>query len=388
MLNKVANLVKSNISNLVGNSVGGLASSFIGAAGRGQTEKIAAKLLSKSPLEIGSANVPPNTGHMAENPYQYGQVYYPETTSQLGEGHYMIFDIVIVNPEKFKSSIAKLSADENKRVGELTNGNVKDKLGAFKQSSLKAGSVANKVASAKKIGGLGGQDRLRKQVGGLNSRKPTHTHISDSIILYTPAKGLETNYSVNYEVAETGLIGFLAEKGLTSIVESMGTAGGEILRNLTDTIASALGGGGLRAVLDKSKAIAKNPKKEQIFKDVNFRTFSYTYEFAPRNQKELISTYKIIDLFKFHMHPEIAPNRYFVVPSEFQITYMYRDKANLYFPQISRCVLTDMKVNYAPEGVVSTFTPDEKGAAPTIINMDLSFTELEIMTKQTTALGY
>jgi len=387
MPSKVSSLVKGAVNNLISGSIGGLANSFIGAAGRAQTEKVAARLLNKSPLEIGNANLPPQTGHMAENPYQYGQVYYPETTSQLGEGHYMIFDIVIVNPEKFKSTLKELSAGENKTVGELTNKNFKDKLSTFNKTKLK-GTVNNNVKSAKAITGLNSQDRLRNQVGGLNSRNPTHTHISDSIILYTPPQGLQTEYSVNYDMVETGLAGFLAEKGLTSIVEGLSTATGEIIRGLTDTISSALGGGGLRAVLDKSKARAKNPKKEQVFKDVNFRNFTYKFEFAPRNRKELDSAYKIIELFKFHMHPEIAPNRYFIVPSEFQITYMYREGANLWFPKVSRCVLKDMKVNYAPDNVVSTFTPDERGAAPVIFDMELSFIETEIMTKQTIALGF
>lgn len=387
MPSKVSSLVKGAVNNLISGSIGGLANSFIGAAGRAQTEKVAARLLNKSPLEIGNANLPPQTGHMAENPYQYGQVYYPETTSQLGEGHYMIFDIVIVNPEKFKSTLKELSAGENKTVGELTNKNFKDKLSTFNKTKLK-GTVNNNVKSAKAITGLNSQDRLRNQVGGLNSRNPTHTHISDSIILYTPPQGLQTEYSVNYDMVETGLAGFLAEKGLTSIVEGLSTATGEIIRGVTDTISSALGGGGLRAVLDKSKARAKNPKKEQVFKDVNFRNFTYKFEFAPRNRKELDSAYKIIELFKFHMHPEIAPNRYFIVPSEFQITYMYREGANLWFPKVSRCVLKDMKVNYAPDNVVSTFTPDERGAAPVIFDMELSFIETEIMTKQTIALGF
>jgi len=387
MPSKVSSLVKGAVNNLISGSIGGLANSFIGAVGRAQTEKVAARLLNKSPLEIGNANLPPQTGHMAENPYQYGQVYYPEATSQLGEGHYMIFDIVIVNPEKFKSTLKELSAGENKTVGELTNKNFKDKLSTLNKTKLK-GTVNNNVKSAKAITGLNSQDRLRNQVGGLNSRNPTHTHISDSIILYTPPQGLQTEYSVNYDMVETGIAGFLAEKGLTSIVEGLSTATGEIIRGLTDTISSALGGGGLRAVLDKSKARAKNPKKEQVFKDVNFRNFNYKFEFAPRNRKELESAYKIIELFKFHMHPEIAPNRYFIVPSEFQITYMYREGANLWFPKVSRCVLKDMKVNYAPDNVVSTFTPDERGAAPVIFDMELSFIETEIMTKQTIALGF
>ena len=51
-------------------------------------------------------------------------------------------------------------------------------------------------------------------------------------------------------------------------------------------------------------------------------------------------------------------------------------------------ILKDLKVNYAPDNVVATFTPDDKGAAPVIFDMELGFVETEIMTKQTIALGF
>jgi len=81
-------------------------------------------------------------------------------------------------------------------------------------------------------------------------------------------------------------------------------------------------------------------------------------------------------------------NGYFNVPSEFQITYMYRDQENTYLPRISRCVLKSVDIDYAPESVVSSLPPDERGAPPTIINMSLAFGETEIMTKETVAQGY
>ena len=77
-----------------------------------------------------------------------------------------------------------------------------------------------------------------------------------------------------------------------------------------------------------------------------------------------------------------------IVPSEFQITYMYRDGANMYIPKISRCVLKDMNVDYSPEGVFTTFKGDDMGAHPTLIKMDVTFTETEIMTKETIAKGH
>ena len=82
--NKVANVIKGRIGNMVAGAITNkLMSSFAAA---GQTKKVAAKLLSKSPLEIG--NMSP-TAHMAENPYSYGTECYPQETANLGDGHYV-----------------------------------------------------------------------------------------------------------------------------------------------------------------------------------------------------------------------------------------------------------------------------------------------------------
>ena len=129
---------------------------------------------------------------------------------------------------------------------------------------------------------------------------------------------------------------------------------------------------------------------ESIFKSVPFREFTFPFTFAPKNEKEKDSVHKILQLFRFHMLPQHKndANGYFDVPSEFQITYMYRDNENAYLPKVSRCVLKNCEINYAPDNVVSTLTPDERGAPPTITTMNLTFGETEIMTKETVAKGY
>tara|TARA_Y100000289_G_scaffold59178_1_gene65049 strand:- start:292 stop:558 length:267 start_codon:yes stop_codon:yes gene_type:complete len=88
------------------------------------------------------------------------------------------------------------------------------------------------------------------------------------------------------------------------------------------------------------------------------------------------------------MMPEKEGEGYLKVPSEFQITYMYREGANMYIPKISRCVLKNMSVDFSPEGVFTTFKGDGQGAHPVLTKMDLTFGETEIMTKETIAAGH
>jgi len=83
---KISTILKQSANNLVGNLVGTSLSKLANFANQANTAKLAANLANKSPLEIDNSPV----AHMKENPYDYGQLYYPEETSQLGEGHYVI----------------------------------------------------------------------------------------------------------------------------------------------------------------------------------------------------------------------------------------------------------------------------------------------------------
>ena len=113
----------------------------------------------------------------------------------------------------------------------------------------------------------------------------------------------------------------------------------------------------------KKYGTAFNPNTELVFEKVAMRSFDFNFEMTPRDANENDTCHSIISLFKFHMMPEDSGIGKLAVPSEFQITYMYRDKENSYIPKISRCVLKDLTVDYAPNSKFHTFKQDEKGAS-------------------------
>ena len=381
---KVANVIKGKVASMAMNAIGNkFASSFANA---GQTSKIAAKLLNKSPLEIGNDNP---TAHIKENPYSYGTVYYPQETSNMGDGHYVIFDVLMHNESAYKTQTfvkGLLEPNPNAVVGEF-----------------KGGSTIRNIKNIKREGVVQ-KNRVRGVNSGLFSKfGSNHTYISDSIILYMPPEGMKFDQSASYEAMETGLAGdigmgiggLINDTGFKDKLKSAAKGSTAVIQELTKEAAFGVVGlipgmENARAAYDKFKGQAKNPNLESIFKSVPFREFSFPFTFAPKNEKEKDAVHKIIQLFRFHMLPEqqSGANGYFNVPSEFQITYMYRDNENSYLPRISRCVLKQCAIDYAPEGVVSTLTPDERGAPPTLITMNLSFGETEIMTKETVAKGY
>jgi len=375
--------VFEKIANIFSQNVGNLAS---GVFNNQATNAAAAKILNKSPLEI--TNTP--TAALSNNPYDYGTVYYPSEIANLGTGHYMIFDIVMHQDSKFKNKT-------------FSNNSLVNRSGTGYEGIDDVGQVGeNYSTSGKKVEDIKNKNlekRLVKVDTGIQKQNNTHNHISDSIILYTPPQ-VKTSYKVNYKNAETGFAGFLGQsEGFIDALVRTGKLGAYAVEAAVVAGLSAVPGvGDIKAVTEKFRGAVQNPNFEMVFESVPFRDFSYTYEFAPKNQKEVDAVQKIIQLFKFHMQPEQAQgttlnimggsSNFLIVPSEFQITYMYLDNINSYIPRISRCVLTSLEVDQSPEGVFTTFGADEKGAFPTLTKMTMTFTETEIMTKKRITEGF
>jgi len=124
-----------------------------------------------------------------------------------------------------------------------------------------------------------------------------------------------------------------------------------------------------------------NPRKEQLFRSVDNRRFTFEYQFAPRSEAEAKNIKRIINTFKYHMHPEYLDNSSklaYLFPSEFDIVHMFNNKESEHMNKISTCVLAEMTVNYSPNGQFSTHTD----GFPTQINVQLTFIELETLTKE------
>ena len=377
-INSIVKAVQSNLPAGIGSQISNFASSITGQV---QNNKIAAKLLNKSPLELDSATP---SSHMKENPFQYGTVQYPQEAGNMGDGHYVVFDVLTEQQSAFKytkfdgTNIKKLSGKD------LFSGD----LGALDLANPTAESVFDlKQTQVNK--------RIRKPNSGFAKTFDRYTNISDTIMLYTPKSSLNFAYKTEYEGLGTGMIGM----GIRSAIETSGVAdamgnsyefGAEAIKRLAGTIGDLITDGASTAVQQQVTGTAVNPMLEQTFKSVPFREFQFDYQFIPKNEREKDDVHKIINLFKFHMHPEFAQGSEarFIVPSRFQIMYMYRSKENTYVPRVSRCVLKNMDVNYAAGDEVQSFKGDNQGAPMSNITMNLQFAETEIMTKETIAQGY
>ena len=377
-VNSGANQLKGFIDGAVGNfnaQIDNFTSSFTGLQSSEATKAKARDILNSSPLEIGQGGAV-NPNEALKDRFNFGTIYYPEETSNLDEGHYVIIDIIQNNKTAYGRNMNRKVKDADANEG------FEDSYDPT-QTKLKQR-----------------QKKLRQQKSGINQgTSTTHSRISDSVCIYTPGDAVKFSYAANYESLATGLAGLMAssmEVGKSmDLKEAITQGGGQMLERVLGEavvgIASALPGvGDIRGAIDKSMGRALNPFNEQVFRSVPFREFTFPFVFAPKNRKEMESVHKIIKLFRFHMLPEFSNKTKgaFLSPSEFQITYMYRNKENKYIPHISRCVMKSMDVDYSTEGTFHTFREDDKGAAPITTTINCVFAETEIMTKEMIGLGY
>ena len=295
-------------------------------------------------------------------------------------------DLKVVN----KTEQNRLDADQRRAVALLSSG----VAGAVLGLSV-VGSNAN--LPGKVIGGLAGTAlaggaaaTVIESVRTVRTLGQINLHISQPPI---------ARYSANWENKELGALAGAGSAVQAAFANSeygklleTGTGVGELgIRGAIKAAANLPGaigiGGDLGASVDLASGKVANPYKEQLFTSMGFRQFAFNYKFAPRNETEYNNVRRIIDLFKYHMHPENDPTGLFLeYPSEFEIEYCYNGSRNEHLNKISSCALTDIKVTYGNQDAFTTFIGTN--GAPVEINLELAFTELETLTNDRIADGY
>lgn len=215
-----------------------------------------------------------------------------------------------------------------------------------------------------------------------------------SITLHIPTSP-SVKYGAQWQEADIGaLTGILARSGgnLTSLMETAMTGEaaeflGRTLAGLSD-IPKAFGADvNIQGALQAASGKVPNPNKEQLFKSMNFRQFSFDYKFAPRNASENDSVHAIIREFKKNMHSERSTEGFFLIyPSEFEIKFQYNDGPNIWLHKIKNCALVDLSIVYGSAGTFTTIAGTQ--GAPSEITMQLVFKELEVLNRDAIDEGY
>tara|TARA_A200000159_G_C7318775_1_gene337876 strand:- start:560 stop:1831 length:1272 start_codon:yes stop_codon:yes gene_type:complete len=145
--------------------------------------------------------------------------------------------------------------------------------------------------------------------------------------------------------------------------------------------------------------VIKNPNVELLFQKMNLRTFDLTFKMSPYDAQEGENIRNIVNTFKKAMLPSYdlgdrkvfgfeknqnsfgsggdpALNASFIaVPSVCYVQFMHGGDRNTYVPKYKMCAITDVGVNYTPDGNFATF----QGGAPVATELKISFMETKLI---------
>ena len=132
----------------------------------------------------------------------------------------------------------------------------------------------------------------------------------------------------------------------------------------------------VESLLARSSGQVLNPNMELLFKGVLLRSFNFTFNFAPRFDKEAIAVKNIIRAFKKSMSAKNSTGTgaglFISTPNIFQLEYRSGNNKHPFLNTFKPCALKSMNVDYNASGVYSTY----EDATPVHMKLTLSFQEL------------
>lgn len=137
-----------------------------------------------------------------------------------------------------------------------------------------------------------------------------------------------------------------------------------------------------------TRGVILNPNVELLFQGTDLRNLQLNYKLVPRNPTEAGKIKNIINVFKRSMLPSFAKNgdiklsegiaasnNFIRVPDVCKITFMRGGNRNPDVPQYKMCAITNVEINYTPDGTYATYGDGTMVA----YGLSLSFQETKLV---------
>jgi len=156
-------------------------------------------------------------------------------------------------------------------------------------------------------------------------------------------------------------------------------------------------------VLQGALGVVLNPNTELMFQGFKLRSFGLKFKMSARNEAEakdiakIIGTFKKVSLPSFGPNPqgptgsiggaildavtpgegapEASNNNYIGVPGLCTVQFMKGNALHPHLPQYKVCAITQVDVNYTPDGTYNTFTDGR----PVAVELGLQFSETKLV---------
>lgn len=369
----------------------------------------------KSKLQIqDSKQVMVLTDESNKSTFTYNTIQYP--IGSLGSEQYPHYAVFYINEN---SKAVRVDAFTSAETEAITKDNSANQ--SFSKSIVSGGrNVAN--AGSNTVSAIGNNvpgasyltDPLNtagKFVGGkLSEWKESRKRLKLALCLPMPQK-IRANYNASYaateEVGALGAViasainGNMSDAAQTALIGLSPTVVGVATETTKSLASKVIGANAAEGVVGKglstnavSQIVSKisgrviNKRQEQLFNNMEFRTHNFSYLFVPRNQAESDAIKQIINAFKLYMHPELNEGQgssLLITPAEFDIEFRFMSDENKSVHRIATCALKAMDVNYTALGEFIAFKDTDN---PVAISLDLTFVEMEPITRKQIRLGF
>ena len=134
----------------------------------------------------------------------------------------------------------------------------------------------------------------------------------------------------------------------------------------------------LDGVLARSSGKIINPNMELLFNGVTLRSFSFSFDLAPRDEKESDTIKRMLRIFKQNMQAKKSSDGgntsglFLRSPNVFQLNYKTGRRNHNFLHKFKPMALLNMAVNYTGGGTYATYDD----TTPVHMKLDLSFQEL------------
>ena len=193
------------------------------------------------------------------------------------------------------------------------------------------------------------------------------------------------------------------EQGFNVAAKQIQKAPAEAAAALATNLAKSITGDQITSgdVFGTVSGVIRNPNAEILFQKMNFRTFDLTFKMAPYNDLEAQEVMTIIRTFRKAMLPQyglqgkevtgygtdkddenkkITTNKaldaaFVKVPKVCSVHYMRGGDVHPFLPRYKMCAITDVAVNYTPDGNYAIF----EDGMPVAVELKVSFMETKLI---------
>lgn len=202
-----------------------------------------------------------------------------------------------------------------------------------------------------------------------------------TIIMYMP-EDIQSEYGANWGGAGFGLIAKELMRGATGdfdlgrTIEGAFSAGKRKLVDFAVENANKALGTSVTTNQALAGTVGKvvNPNVEMMYEAPEMRGFSLNFKMFASSEDEANEIRKICNSFKQNMLPKFA-NQFIDVPNVVRVTFMTGPSPNQFISQFKPCAITNVSVNYTPDGTWATY----RDGRPVATQLTIQFKELKML---------